>query len=133
MCLKSENNIVVTALIHYCVDGLKFYRVKKWLKKNIYYFFLKGSYVITKKLLLYFVVMVYFYLLFASSSCGIWIGLWKACAICYRKREYKRHNPFPSDTWFSWILMVKLCIFFLFSYCSQPQHLFFYLSCSSSP
>ena len=75
---------------------------------------------ITKKLLLCFVVMVYFYLLFASSSCGIWIGLWKACAICYRNREYKRHNPFPSDAWFSWILMVKLCIFFsfLFFFCS---------------
>ena len=68
MQLKSENNIIVTALIHDTVDRLKFYRVKKWLKKNIHHFFLKGSYVITKKLLLCFVVMVYFYLLFASSK-----------------------------------------------------------------
>ena len=85
MWLKSENNIVVMSLIHYCVDRLKFYRVKKLLKKNICYFFLKGSYVITKKLLLCFVVMVYFLSLVCQFL--VWDLDWALKGLCNLLQE----------------------------------------------
>ena len=92
--MKRENNIVVIALIRYCVDGLKFYRVKKWLKKNIYYFFLKGSYVITKKLLLCFVVM-YFISCLPVPHAGFGLGFERLVQFATGIENIRDTIPFP--------------------------------------